>query len=94
MKLLNIVAWVVFLLSAYHLWPSTERLHTPSHFHLKGLSVLDLSVILAFIASLLYLFGFFGIPFLQSDLPVQPLPGMALLKLFQIRFKKREERMS
>ncbi|KAJ3688654.1 hypothetical protein LUZ61_017818 [Rhynchospora tenuis] len=72
MKLLNIVAWVVFLLSAYHLWPSTERLHSIPHFHLKGLSVLDLSVILAFVSSLLYLFCFFGIPFLQPDLPVPP----------------------
>jgi hypothetical protein len=90
MKFLNIVAWVVFLLSAYHLWPSIEWLHTPQ-FHLKRLSVLDLSVILAFIASLLYLFGFFGIPFLQPDLPVQPPPGMALLKFFQIKFKMRGE---
>ncbi|KAJ4778872.1 3-hydroxy-3-methylglutaryl coenzyme A reductase [Rhynchospora pubera] len=84
MKLLNIVAWVVFMLSAYHLWPSTERLHSIPHFHLKGLSVLDLSVILAFVSSLLYLFCFFGIPFLQPDLPVPPPSDICLANMAEV----------
>ncbi|XP_072993192.1 3-hydroxy-3-methylglutaryl-coenzyme A reductase 1-like [Typha latifolia] len=63
----NKLVWVLLIASAYHLWPYTKRLHSPSHHSLKGLTFPDLSAVITFLGSLLYLLGFFGIPFVQND---------------------------